>query len=182
MYNGIGSVSVKGTGLSGYVQRSKAAISQLSKFTPVEYTDDVPPPSVNPLEALRPAKENKELAARLEQHQLLRSIKLKVLLYREERMASGVPADVIHRECETLHESLLRNYADELSETRRVEAKEAAQKTAERFAAAFHVKQGTLGDAFDRAQREAERQATEAERRRAMEQKIAEKVKRIRGE
>ncbi|EKG05456.1 hypothetical protein TCSYLVIO_003465 [Trypanosoma cruzi] len=181
MYNGIESVSVKGTGLSGYVQRSRAAISQLSKFTPVDYTDDVPTAAVNPLEALRSAKENRELAARLQRHEALRSIKLKVFLYREERTASGVAVDVVDRECQTLRDSLMRNYTDEVGEARRVE-KEAAQKTAEKFAAAFRVKQGAVGDAFDRAQREAERSAAEEERRRAMEQKIAERVKRIKGE
>ncbi|KEG08498.1 hypothetical protein DQ04_07041010 [Trypanosoma grayi] len=183
MYNGIGSVSVKGTGLSGYVQRSRAAVSQLSKFTPAAYGDEAPPAPVNPLEALRSAKENKELAARLQRHQALHAVKLKVLLYREERTASGVPDDVVERECLALHESLLRHYRDEAGEARRLEEAEAVQKTAERFAAAFHVRKGTaVGDAFDRAQREAERQALEEKRRRQLEKQIADRVKRVRGE
>ncbi|RNF10419.1 hypothetical protein TraAM80_01592 [Trypanosoma rangeli] len=182
MYNGLEAISVKGTGLSGYVQRSKAAVSQLAKFTPAEYTDDIPPATINPLEALRSAKENRDLAARLRRHEALRGIKLKVFMYREERVASGVAADVVERECQTLYDSLMRNYRDEAGDAQRVEAAEAAQKTAERFAAAFRVRPGAVGDAFDRVQREAERRAAEEEHRNAMEQKIAQRVKRIKGE
>ncbi|RNF13062.1 uncharacterized protein Tco025E_06369 [Trypanosoma conorhini] len=182
MYNGLEAISVKGTGLSGYVQRSKAAVSQLAKFTPAEYADDAPPAAVNPLEALRSAKENRELAARLQRHEALRSIQLKVCTYREERAAGGVAVDVVDRECRTLYDSLMRNYLDAEGEARQAAAAAEAQKTAERFAAAFRVRPGAAGEAFDRVQREAERRAAEEERRNALEQKIAERVKRVKGE
>ncbi|KAG8341238.1 hypothetical protein ERJ75_000254800 [Trypanosoma vivax] len=183
MYNGVAALSVKGTGLSGYVQRSKSTAVQLSKFASSGFGGDAPPECrVNPLEALRSAKENAELASRLEQHKALRSIKLKVLLYREERMSAGIPGDVVERECDTLHASLYRNYLEESREARRVGAAEAAHKTAERFAAAFNVRPGALGDAFDRQQREAERQAADAARREVMERRVAAKVKRAKSE
>ncbi|CBH14102.1 hypothetical protein, conserved [Trypanosoma brucei gambiense DAL972] len=183
MYNGIAPINVKGTGLSGYVQRSRSAVTQLAKFTPAEYTDGMlTTAKANPLEALRSAKENKELSGQLEHHRSLRAIKLKVLLYREEREAAGVPPDVISRECATLHGSLLRNYMEEAQEARRLGAAELAQKTAERFASAFQVRPGSLGDAFDRRHREVERQAAEGARKEAIERRIVERVKRIKGE
>lgn len=182
MYNGIEAAQVKGTGLSGYVQRSKATVtSQLSKFRPVDVDDTdgaTPAESINPLLQKRSQKENEELARRLEVHKAIRAVRLRVLLYREEREAAGVPAGSVERECAELYRSLMEAVVEEQLSKKKSED----QKTAERFAAAFGVKTAAGGatSAFDRAKQEEERRETEEARRKQAEQQLAERLKRVR--
>lgn len=178
MYNGIEAVEIKGTGLSGYVQRSKATMRlQVSTFRPVETGDAAE--AINPLLAKRSQRENGDMARRLEIHQAIRAVKLKVFLYREDRLAGGAIADTVSRECQELHDSLMEVAMEEQRELKKRED----TKSAERFAAAFGVKgDGAGGRAFDRAHQEEGKRISEQERRQTLEHQLAERVKKARHE
>lgn len=176
---------MKGTGLSGYVQRSRATVhSSLSRFRPSpravgdgEGGGASPAESVNPLLAKRSQRENDELARRLDTHKAIRAVALRVLLYREDRLTGGVDAATVERECAELKKSLMQAALAEQQELRRAEE----EKTVERFAAAFGVRPSD-GQSFDRARHEEDRHAMEQERRRLKEQQLVERLKRIRQE
>lgn len=178
MYNGLEALQLKGSGLSGYVQRSKATMNiQLSKFRGAG-EDDVPPTSesINPLEQRRSQKENKDLARRLALHKARRDVHLRVMLYRERREMEGVNEGLVDRECSELYQSLMAAVVAEHRNERRRDD----QKSAERFAQAFGVKVGT--DAFDRVQQAEEARVREEKRRAEVEGKLVDRLKKVREE
>ncbi|KAK7194867.1 hypothetical protein NESM_000407900 [Novymonas esmeraldas] len=178
MYNGVEAAAVKGTGLSGYVQRSRVNVSAAGR-APAEaaVTAMEGGATINPLEQRRAQAENAEMAARLESHRVLRAARLRVALYREERMDAGVDAATVARECEELHAALLTAAKRQLATQQR----SAQAKTAAQFAAAFGVKASAGGgSAFDRSVQEVERQRGEEERRRQQEAQLVEHLKRVR--
>lgn len=186
MYNGVAAQQVKGTGLSGYVQRSKATVhSQLSRFRPSAVGEDgeaglTPANSINPLLAKRSQRENAELERRLEAHKAIRAVRLKVLRYRQDRLTAGVAAVVVDRECAELHRSLMQVAVEQQRELKRADE----DKSSERFAAAFGVKTGEAGSAqaFDRVRQDEQRAAAEELRRRTKEEQLSERLKRVRQE
>lgn len=188
MYNGVEAAAVKGTGLSGYVQRSRVNISAsaASRTAPLDesaITAAEGGASINPLEQRRAQAENAEMAARLQAHHALREVRLRVLRYREDREATGVDAATIERECGELYESLLTAAKRELKTQQRQEK----AKSAAKFAAAFGVKAAASagagsGSAFDRSVQEVEKQRAELARRQQQEAQLAEHLKRVRRE
>ncbi|CAJ1005237.1 hypothetical protein Q4I28_000557 [Leishmania naiffi] len=185
MYNGVEAVSIKGTGLSGYVQRSRVNVSAAGRAPVEEGTMAAEGgSSINPLEQRRAQGENREMAARLESHHALREVRLRVLLYREERQAAGIDAATVERECGELYESLLVAAKGRLKAQQKTEN----AKTAAKFAAAFGVKSTTAttaagsGSAFSRSVQEAEKRRSEDERRSRQEAQLVEHLKRMRSE
>ncbi|CAJ1015485.1 hypothetical protein, conserved [Leishmania lindenbergi] len=189
MYNGVEAVSIKGTGLSGYVQRSRVNVSAAGRAPVEEGTMAAEGgSSINPLEQRRAQGENREMAARLESHHTLREVRLRVLLYREERQAAGIDAATVERECGELYESLLVAAKGRLKAQQKTEN----AKTAAKFAAAFGVKSTTAttaagggagsGSAFSRSVQEAEKRRSEDERRSRQEAQLVEHLKRMRSE
>ncbi|GET85373.1 hypothetical protein, conserved [Leishmania tarentolae] len=190
MYNGVEAAAVKGTGLSGYVQRSRVNVSAAGRAPAEEGAEPVEGgASINPLEQRRAQGENREMAARLESHHALRDVRLRVMLYREEREAAGVDPVTIDRECDELYNSLL------VAAKRRLKAQQKTEnaKTAAKFAAAFGVKSTATmttagsggvgsGSAFDRSVQEVEKRRSEEERRRHQEAQLVEHLKRMRRE
>ncbi|KPI87843.1 hypothetical protein ABL78_3070, partial [Leptomonas seymouri] len=183
MYNGVEAAVVKGTGLSGYIQRSRVNVTTAGRSTAPLTEDEVAKEggeTVNPLAQHRAQGENKEAASRLAAHRALRDVRLRVLLYREEREAAGVDAVTVDRECGELYESLLTAAKQQLKTQHNAEQ----AKSAAKFAAAFNVRPtaasaaattsaagGTRGSAFDRALQDAEKQSNEEERRQRQEQR-----------
>lgn len=184
MYNGIEAVAVKGTGLSGYVQRSRATVGGQGRAAVpslLQSDDSDCGRGVNPLEQRRSHRENEDLAARLEAHRLLREIKLRVLLYGEERRVAGVEDATVRRECDELYTSLV----EEMKRGERGRQRAEAKKTAAQFAAAFDVKAGSsrgTGWSFDRAVQATEKEKNEEARRKGQEQGLVEHLKRVRRE
>ncbi|KAG5487369.1 hypothetical protein CUR178_08455 [Leishmania enriettii] len=189
MYNGVEAAEVKGTGLSGYVQRSRVNVSAAGRAPAEDGATAVEGgASINPLEQRRAQGENREMAARLESHRALREVRLRVMLYREEREAAGVDTVTVERECGELYESLLAAARRRLKAQQKTEA----AKTAAKFAAAFGVKStmvataagggAGIGSAFDRSVQEVERHRKEEERRRHQEAQLVEHLKRVRRE
>ncbi|CAD2221170.1 hypothetical protein AGDE_00800 [Angomonas deanei] len=179
MHNGIEAAQVKGTGLSGYVQRSKATVqtSNLSKFRSIDDDEGSPAETINPLLQKRTEEENLAMARRLEVHKAIRSVRLKVLLYGRERLEKNIDPDTVERECEEYYTSLMKVTKEELTkEQRSIES-----KTAERFAEAFGVKTKEYSP-FDLAKKEDERRRHEEELIRQREQQLAEKTKRLKEE
>jgi hypothetical protein len=201
MYGGVEAAAVKGTGLSGYVQRSRVNVTTAGRAAAPLTEDDVAREggeSINPLAQRRAQVENTEMASKLAAHQALRAVHLRVLLYREERAAAGVDAATVERECEELYASLMATARQQLKSQQKAEQ----AKSAARFAAAFGVKTsnsaattaGTAdagaasttavesGSAFDRAVQDAAKQRNEEERRQRQEQQLVEHLKRMRRE
>lgn len=103
MYNGLEGVAVKGTGLSGYVERSRVHIQQRPRrwseggkgegrswFGSTETGEQAglsssSGASINPLEVQRSHRENKEMAARFARHKARRQVLLRVLEYKDQR-------------------------------------------------------------------------------------------------
>ncbi|AYU75530.1 hypothetical protein, conserved [Leishmania donovani] len=189
MYNGVEAAAVKGTGLSGYVQRSRVNVLATGRVPAEEGAAAMEGgASINPLEQRRAQGENREMAARLESHRALREVRLRVMLYREEREAAGVDPVTMDRECGELYDSLL------VAAKRRLKAQQKTEnaKTVAKFAAAFGVKATAAvttsgggagsGSAFDRSVQEVEKHRTEEERRRHQEAQLVEHLKRMRRE
>ncbi|KPA73661.1 hypothetical protein ABB37_09600 [Leptomonas pyrrhocoris] len=190
MYNGVEATAVKGTGLSGYVQRSRVNVTTAGRSAAPLTEDEVAKEggeSINPLAQRRAQMENKEMASRLAAHHALRDVRLRVLLYREERAAAGVDVVTVDRECDELYASLLTTAKHQLKTQQKAEQ----AKSAAKFAAAFGIKQPassasaaevTRGSAFDRAVQDVEKQRSEEERRQRHEQQLVEHLKRVRRE
>lgn len=103
MYNGLQGVSFKGTGLSGYVQRSRVHIQQRrpnydAREGGLGGTDEVERAtasssslalSTNPLAIQRSHQENEKAAARLARHKARRHVLLQVLHYKEQRLGGA---------------------------------------------------------------------------------------------
>lgn len=101
MYNGLEGVAVKGTGLSGYVERSRVHIQHRplrrdeggeSDGLSRSHTRDAgglssssSVASINPLAVQRSHRENTEAASRLARHKARREVLLRVLHYKEQR-------------------------------------------------------------------------------------------------
>lgn len=193
MYNGVEAAAVKGTGLSGYVQRSRVNVTAAS-YSAVPLNDDAAAvaareggASINPLAERRAQVENADMEARLAAHYALRDVRLRVLLYREEREAAGVDAVTVDRECGELYASLLTTAKQQVKKKQKAEQ----AKSAAKFAAAFGVKANSAataaaahdgGSAFDRSVQDAERKRNEEERRHRQEQQLVEHLKRMRRE
>lgn len=183
MYNGIEAAKVKGTGLSGYTQRSRATLNVTNMRQQQQQMegDDAAlegGQTINPLLQMRTQKENEEMAQRLASHRAIREVKLKIFLYREERAAKGTAPEVLERECDELYRSLMAT----VEEAQRARRREEEMKTAERFAEAFGVKSGAGGSRFDRAATEEEKRQQEAERRQQRERQLVERLKKARQE
>ncbi|CCW64216.1 unnamed protein product [Phytomonas sp. EM1] len=183
MYNNITATSVKGTGLSGYVQRSKAIVgTRVNRFSPNNTSEakQLQEATINPLMLMRSQKENHDMALRLQLHKAIRAVKLKVYLYKEEQLTAGADASTVERECEELYRALMEVAMENQREIKKAHEK----KTASQFAAAFGVKEstGAIGRDFDRAQREEIKQAAEEERRKQLEHQLAERLKKVRQE
>ncbi|KAG5512276.1 hypothetical protein JKF63_07798 [Porcisia hertigi] len=188
MYNGVEAAAVKGTGLSGYVQRSRVNVSAAGRAPAEQGATAVEGgASINPLEQRRAQGENREMAARLDSHRALREVRLRVFLYREEREAAGVDTVTVERECAELYQSLLVAAKRQLKVQQRTEN----AKTAAKFASAFGVRSTTasttggsagIGSAFDRSVQEVEKHRLEDERRRHQEAQLVEHLKRVRCE
>lgn len=183
-YNGVGMVSTKGTGLSGYIQRSRVAVRQ-SLTAPRSSHDDtngLESDRPTPLEAARSVQENQVLATLLAQHDRLRLLKLQVLDHQERRTADGVDAGVVRDECKLMGEALVAQYREEKASAERERQVRAKARGAEAFAEAFSVTQGGTGsgDAFDRKKRDDEKSKREAARRVAAETKLLDRAKKMR--
>lgn len=103
MYNGLQGVSFKGTGLSGYVQRSRVNIQQrrhrydageggLEGREGEEHalvSSSSSALSTNPLAIQRSHQENEKAAARLARHKARRHVHLQVLHYKEQRLGGA---------------------------------------------------------------------------------------------
>lgn len=191
MYNGVEAAAVKGTGLSGYVQRSRVNVTAAGRAAAPLHDNEEEiaaregGSSINPLAQRRAQVENSEMATRLAAHHALRAVRLRVLLYREEREAAGVASVTVDRECGELYASLLAEAQQHL----KTQQKEDHAKSAAKFAAAFGVKPagaaaevGTRGSAFDRSVQDVEKQRSEEERRQRQEQQLVEHLKRVRRE
>eukprot|EP00796_Vickermania_ingenoplastis_P010762 gene10762-7490_t len=178
MYNGLQSVSIKGSGLSGYVERSRAQTGRSTAAQRRSAADATAGASINPLEVRRARPENDAAAERLALHKARRAAHLDVALYREERLRAGVDAAVVEREAKEMLSSKLAQVEDGLA---RREAEE-RQKTAESFASAFDVRPGEAGSAWDYARLQREKQAAELAWRQRKEEQLAETIKRLRTE
>ncbi|CCW71287.1 unnamed protein product [Phytomonas sp. Hart1] len=180
MYNNVTAAPAKGTGLSGYVQRSKAVVGARLHSVSISEAKSPQEAAINPLAMMRSQKENHDMALRLQLHKAIRAVRLKVFLYKEERLAAGADASTVERECEELHRSLM----EVAMENQRAIKKAEEKKTASQFAAAFGVKEtsGAIDRDFDRAQREEVKQSAEEERRRQLEHQLAERLKKVRQE
>ena len=168
--------TTKGSGLSGYVQRSRAGGAVRSAnahiFGPmggVAAADTSAEASLTPLERMRTTAENTNLAQRLEEHRKQRALELRVLEYGENLTAAGEkPEEQIASEVAELRKTLLTEYKEDLKKM--IEKRQAAaraggaqtsssgvggKKTAKDFAAAFKVNtEGReAGDAFEKERR-----------------------------
>ncbi|CUE65215.1 Hypothetical protein, putative [Bodo saltans] len=177
-YNGVGMASIKGTGLSGYVQRSRVAVRQNSASS--RSTSDAVNTAdyVSPLEAARSAQENLILANLLAQHDRLRELKLRVLEHKELRVGQGADLDTVNGECQLMGESLLVQFREEKAVAEREQHTKVKARDAQAFADAFAVE--SAGSAFDRSKKEEEKASREVARRAAAEQKLLDRAKKIR--
>lgn len=179
-YNGVGMTSTKGSGLSGYIQRSRVAVrrSNIQEQAGDDEIDTKGKPTA--LEKSRSKQENDDLAAALLDHDRLRAIKLEVVEYREGRLAEGVPSDQVERESNELKATRLRHYNEE----KQAAIEKMAPKSAERFAEAFGVRGDksthVAGDAFDRDRHQRAKAAAQQERSKVLEEKIEERLKKAR--
>ena len=176
MYNGVGMGSTRGTGLSGYIQRSRVVAQRsLALNEPVDGAEPEGRDATTALEKARSKNENNSLAAALEEHDKLRAIRLRIILYGEERQREGIQHDQIDRECAELNAALLRQYVQEKQS--KLTAATAA-KTQVQFAEAFGVQKGEEGTAFDRVRQA----AAEKERRLTLAKSLDERGKKARVE
>lgn len=142
MYNGIGShTSLKGSGLSGYVQHSRAiARSNLQDAVDVNTMGVLD--RITPLERMRSNKENEEMARRLEEHRRLRSIEVDVLTFAEELRTKYPDMDeaTVNAQCDERRNTLLAQLKK--TSTKKDGKKEGlatGKKTSKDFAIAFGV-------------------------------------------
>jgi CRISPR/Cas system CMR-associated protein Cmr5 small subunit len=170
--------SIKGTGLSGYVQRSRVAVRQTinARGSAEEEVDAAD--YVTPLEAARGAQENHVLASLLAQHDRLRELKMRVLDHKEMRLKQGADLETVNEECHLMGESLLAQFREENAVSERERQTKAKARGAQAFAEAFAVE--SAGSAFDRAKREEDKASREVARRAAAEQKLLDRAKKVR--
>lgn len=177
MYNGLQSGSMKGSGLSGFVERSRVQVATASRPAAA---GPVGRPTVNPLEEGRSQRENAALAARLDLHRRRRDAVLRAALYRESRLAERPDIEPAVLEAEV--EGTRRAVLDRVEAEEQQAAAAARRKSAAAFAEAFDVKPREVGDAWDYARLQREKMAAEEERRARAEEKVSERIKRLRTE
>lgn len=89
-YNGVGGSSAKGTGLSGYIQRSRATVStnrlQLSSASSTSAGPTAHGEEINYLTAARSHQDNVAVAALFARHRALRERKEAAMLYYTQRV------------------------------------------------------------------------------------------------
>lgn len=175
-YNGVGMGSIKGTGLSGYVQRSRVAVRQQGVSTAVEERQAADAPSM--LEAARSTNENAALASILAQHNRLRALKIELLLHKQHRISQGAEAEIADEEARLMGESFLSQFREENAIANRDRHIKTKARDAQTFADAFAVESSR--SAFDKAKRDEEKSLREATRRASAEQKLMDRAKKIR--
>lgn len=201
MYNGLQAVAVKGTGLSGYVERSRVQLApQRRRWNPSITSSGVGvggengegggssgggglqnsagggDESVNPLAVQRSYRENADAARRLARHKAIRGVHLRIWEYRQNRLQAGMAAGVVDREASELYAALMAAVEEAEAESAAVERK----KSAAAFAAAFDVR--AEGHTWDPVQLQREKQLAEEEWRERKEREVGEKLKRMRTE
>lgn len=182
MYQGLQAVGVKGSGLSGYVERSRVhtTTARRGDVTSAEGSTGGLL-GANPLELQRTKRESEAMAVLLADHKARRDVRLKIVRYQEQRRAEGIEEQVLEREAAELHTSLM----DALSHSMKEKAAQQQKKSAEAFAAAFGVSRGSfdgVSSAVDYTAQKKKKEEQERQRRDMAEAKVAAKIKRLRTE
>ena len=189
MFNNVGLKSTKGTGLSGFIEHSKATVRNAGTASGFSATRPAPP-------SQRSRRETPEAKAKLEEHNALRAIKLECAEL-DERLSVELNSDFsrkwtaeeVHRMVANLAQQRHTEYKAQ-KEARRAERKAERQsevaaakpsdgKTADRFAAAFDLaarRPGDEGSAFDQEAKKAAKAQRRVGRWQQMEKKAEEKV------
>jgi hypothetical protein len=187
MYNGVGYSNIKGTGLSGYVERSKA----------VAQRDTVTDSHVVKCPSQRSLRESEEAKRKLADHLLLRAIKLECAEMEEslsQQTVDGAPKysreqvnSIILKLATERHHHYVAQKAQQGSGhsmggsgdapvVGQSSAPTDSQAHHGRFAAALGIRAEEPGTAFDQEAQEEAKEFRKAERRQKLEKAAAEKV------